>query len=238
MLKHPALGIDAAGSRQRRNEVEDLFAAAFAQAQAFEQRIDVVRRQRLVVEYMVDVGRVVHQGAELTIDPLIDRGGQSQPRTGQVGGMDPHPAQVQVLQAVFPQGPGKAFVRRLRRAVADQAGDLDGPAGQQCFHQVHADKTVGAGHNHLVDVAGAVGGQHVQIQFPRDIDQDLFAQRLGGGIATDQHRQPAQGRLLDKTVDGDAPAILLANAQQHFRQQDRVTAQVEETLVGGDILDR
>ncbi|MNO49006.1 hypothetical protein D3C76_393500 [compost metagenome] len=101
-LKHSAIGGYRAGGRERRDEVEDFFAASFAQAQTFENRLDVVPGERLVIEDVIDVGRVVHQSAKLLIQPLVNLGRQTEFRPCDVCRVNPHPAHIQMLQTVLP----------------------------------------------------------------------------------------------------------------------------------------
>ncbi|MNO85757.1 hypothetical protein D3C76_771350 [compost metagenome] len=130
LFKDPAIGGHCAGGRECRDEVEDLFAAPFAQPQAFENRFDVVPSQRPVIEYVIDVGGVVHQGAELQIEARIVVVSQSQRRTRDVGRVNPNPAPIQMLKTVLAQRLGEAFVSRLVIAIANQASDFAGTASQ------------------------------------------------------------------------------------------------------------
>ena len=143
-----------------------------------------------------------------------------------------------MLQTVFSQCMGKAFGRRLPAAVANQAGDFAGAPGQQRFDDVHTDKAVGAGDDHLVYIAHAADRQRLDIQFAEGIGQGFFAQYFFGAGATNQGRQLRDGRQFDEAVDRDAAAELLTQTQEHARQQDRVAAQIEEAFVGGNIAGR
>ena len=104
---------------------------------------------------MIDVGGVVHQRAELPVQALVQRRRQPQVGAGQVGGVNLHPAQVQMLQAVVPQGLGEALRRRLPGAVAHQARHFPRARRQQCLHDMYADETVSAGDNHFAHIAHA-----------------------------------------------------------------------------------
>ncbi|MNM56834.1 hypothetical protein D3C81_680130 [compost metagenome] len=95
LFQHLTVVVDGAAGRQGRDKVEDLLAPAFAQAQAFEQRLDVVGGQGLVVEHMVDLRRVVQQGTILAVEVVVIAIAQAQLRQAQVGVEYLHPTQVQ-----------------------------------------------------------------------------------------------------------------------------------------------
>ncbi|MNL00096.1 hypothetical protein D3C87_1205170 [compost metagenome] len=87
-------------------------------------------------------------------------------------------------------------------------------------------------------IAHAADGQRLNIQFAEGVAHGLFAQRFFAAGAAYQCRQFRESGQFDETVDRDAAPELLAQSQEHARQQDRVPAQIEEAFVGGNVARR
>ncbi|MNZ68682.1 hypothetical protein D3C78_869520 [compost metagenome] len=71
LFKHQAVAVDGTAGRQGRYEIEHLLASAFAQAQALEQRFDVVAGQGLVIKYVIDLRCVVQQRAIVVVEIVV-----------------------------------------------------------------------------------------------------------------------------------------------------------------------
>ncbi|MNV72841.1 hypothetical protein D3C71_1659560 [compost metagenome] len=87
-------------------------------------------------------------------------------------------------------------------------------------------------------IAHAADGQRLHIQCARGIGHRLFAQYFLAAGAAHQCRQFGDGGQFDEAVDRNAATERFAQTQEHARQQDRVTAQIEEAFVGGNIAGR
>ncbi|MNH29169.1 hypothetical protein D3C79_893820 [compost metagenome] len=87
-------------------------------------------------------------------------------------------------------------------------------------------------------IAHAADGHWLNIQFAEGIAHGLFAQHFFAAEAAYQCRQFLEGGHFDEAVDRDAAPELLAQSQEHARQQDRVPAKIEETFVGGNVARR
>ena len=104
---------------------------------------------------MVDLRRVMHQHAKVPGEALVHLTCQAQARLADIGGVHPHPALVQMFQAVFMQRLGEPYRCRLVRQFPHQTCHFRSTAGQQRFDDVYPDKTVGSRHDHFAAVTGA-----------------------------------------------------------------------------------
>ncbi len=164
---------------------------------------------------MVHIGRVVHQHAKLTVQSFIHRVIKAQPGLGHISRVDLHPTKVQMVQPILPQGVFEALLCALLRVFPDQTGNFGRPPLQQRFNNVHTEKAVCTGDNHLVNITQLADGQCRQRRICIGIQQSLRTDGVSrSAVAVDQAGQCQHGRCFDETVDRDTAPEPLANAQQ------------------------